>query len=42
LIQRVNKIIEEGIPRLNKLLNENNIPHMLPGKTIKFNIQSGS
>jgi photosystem II stability/assembly factor-like uncharacterized protein/prefoldin subunit 5 len=40
LIQRINKIIEEGIPRLNKLLNENNIPHMLPGKTIKFDIQS--
>ncbi len=42
LIQRINKIIEEGIPRLNKLLNENNIPHMLPGKAIKFDIQPGS
>ena len=42
LIQRINKIIEESIPRLNKQLNENNIPHMLPGKTIKFSIQSVS
>jgi prefoldin subunit 5 len=42
LIQRINKMIEEGIPGLNKLLNANNIPHMLTGKTIKFDLQPGS
>ncbi|MDH5743956.1 MAG: hypothetical protein OEZ52_10445, partial [Candidatus Aminicenantes bacterium] len=42
LIQRINKIIEEDMPRLNRLLNENNIPHMFPGKTIKFNTSTGS
>ncbi len=36
LIQRINEIFEKDIPRLNKLLNENNIPHVFPGKTIKF------
>ncbi len=30
LIERINKIIDEEIPRLNKLMNENNIPHLLP------------
>jgi photosystem II stability/assembly factor-like uncharacterized protein len=42
LIQSINKIIEEDMPRLNRLLNENNIPHMFPGKTIKFNTSTGS
>jgi photosystem II stability/assembly factor-like uncharacterized protein len=34
LIERINKVIEVGIPNLNKLLHENNIPHILPIKKI--------
>ena len=36
LVERLNKIIEEAIPRLNKLMNENNIPHLIPGEKIKI------
>jgi hypothetical protein len=36
VIDRVNTIIDIDIPGLNKLLNENNVPHLLPGKKIKF------
>jgi len=36
LIKRINKVIEEDIPRLNKLMNENNIPHILPGEKINI------
>jgi hypothetical protein len=35
LVERINKIIDEAIPRLNKLMNENNIPHLLPLPKIK-------
>jgi hypothetical protein len=40
LIQEINAIIEEDIPRLNKLLNENNIPFLLPGEAIKFKVKN--
>jgi len=36
LVERMNKIIEEAIPKLNKLMNENNIPHLIPGEKIKI------
>jgi coenzyme F420-reducing hydrogenase alpha subunit len=36
LVERLNKIIEEAVPRLNKLMNENNIPHVIPGEKIKI------
>jgi hypothetical protein len=35
LIGRINKIIDQDIPRLNQLMNENNIPHLLPVPKIK-------
>jgi hypothetical protein len=37
LIGRINKIIQENIPRLNELLITNKIPHVFPVKIIKFN-----
>ena len=39
VLKRINRIIEVEIPELNKLLNENNFPHIRPGKkiTIKSN-----
>ncbi|MDH7512686.1 MAG: hypothetical protein QHH14_07055 [Clostridiales bacterium] len=37
IIERINKIIDETIPRLNKLMNENNVPHLLPVPKIKLN-----
>ncbi|MFQ6039097.1 MAG: hypothetical protein ACE5LV_10840, partial [Candidatus Aminicenantales bacterium] len=40
LIRRVNRVIEEDIPKLNRMMNESNIPHVLPGKTIKFEIRT--
>jgi len=42
LIQRINKVIQEDIPRLNRMLNENNIPHLFPGKVIKFMEEGGA
>jgi len=36
LIKRINRVIEEDIPELNKLMNENNIPHLIPGEKIKI------
>jgi len=36
LVERLNRIIEETIPKLNKLMNENNIPHLIPGEKIKI------
>jgi hypothetical protein len=36
LIQRINKVIQENIPRLNELLIANKIPHVFPAKVIKF------
>ena len=36
LLLEVNTIIETDIPRLNKLLNENNIPRLFVGDPIKF------
>jgi photosystem II stability/assembly factor-like uncharacterized protein len=35
-IERINKIIQENIPRLNELLIANEIPHVFPVKIIKF------
>jgi len=35
LIQRMNRVIEEEIPELNRLLNENNVPHLFAGEPIK-------
>ncbi|UCC41197.1 MAG: hypothetical protein JSV96_07170 [Candidatus Aminicenantes bacterium] len=35
LIERANRIIEADIPKLNKLMNENNIPRIFPPKKIK-------
>lgn len=40
LIEKINKIIENDIPKLNKLLNENNIPHLFPGEKIKLSIKN--
>ena len=37
LIERINKIIQENIPRLNELLIANKVPHVFPVKIIKFN-----
>jgi photosystem II stability/assembly factor-like uncharacterized protein len=34
LLKKINRIIEVEIPELNKLLNENNFPHILPRKKI--------
>jgi hypothetical protein len=36
-IDRINKIIQEDVPRLNELLLANEIPHVFPVKIIKFN-----
>ncbi|UCE39965.1 MAG: hypothetical protein JSV17_10815 [Candidatus Aminicenantes bacterium] len=36
-IERINRIIQENIPRLNELLIANEIPHVFPVKIIKFN-----
>ena len=36
LINSINKIIETDIPTLNKLMNENDIPRLFPGKKIKI------
>lgn len=36
LVERINRIIDEAIPRLNKLMNENDIPHLLPLPKIKI------
>ncbi len=36
LIEKINEIIEIDIPKLNKLLNEKNIPSLFPGKIIKL------
>ena len=33
-VQRINKIIEKDIPELNEMLNENKIPHLIPGDKI--------
>jgi photosystem II stability/assembly factor-like uncharacterized protein len=35
IVQKINRIIEADIPALNKLLNEKDIPRILPGETIK-------
>jgi hypothetical protein len=35
LVERINKIIDQDIPRLNQLMNENKIPHLLPVSKIK-------
>jgi photosystem II stability/assembly factor-like uncharacterized protein len=36
LIDRINKIIQENVPRLNELLIAREIPHVFPVKVIKF------
>lgn len=36
LVERINRVIEVDIPALNKVLNENNIPHIFPVKKIKL------
>ena len=36
IVERINKTIDQDIPQLNKILNENNIPHLLPGQRIKI------
>ncbi len=35
-IKRINTVIEVDIPKLNKLMKENDIPHIFPGKKIKI------
>jgi len=37
LIEKINKIIQTDIPRLNELLIANKIPYVFPVKIIKFN-----
>ena len=36
LIERINTIIEVDVPKLNKLMNENNIPRIFVGGKIKI------
>ena len=36
VIKSINQIIDDDIPRLNKLMNENKIPHLLPVEKIKI------
>lgn len=36
IVDRINKIIEQDIPRLNQLMNENKIPHLIPLQKIKM------
>ncbi len=36
LIERINKIIEVDIPKLNELMNKNNIPRIFVGKKIRI------
>jgi len=36
LIERINKIIEVDIPKLNELMNKNNIPRIFAGKKIRI------
>jgi hypothetical protein len=36
LIERINTIIEVDVPKLNKLMNENNIPRIFVGRIIKI------
>jgi hypothetical protein len=36
IVERMNKVIEEAIPKLNKLMNENKIPYLIPGEKIKI------
>lgn len=36
VIEKINKFIDEKIPHLNKVLNENKIPHILPVEKIKL------
>ncbi len=35
LVERINRIIDEDVPRLNRLMNESQIPHLLPVSRIK-------
>ncbi|MFB0565019.1 MAG: hypothetical protein ACETWK_05005 [Candidatus Aminicenantaceae bacterium] len=36
LIKRINKVIEEDILKLNKLMNENKVPYLIPVEKIKI------
>lgn len=36
IVDRINKMIDEDMPRLNKLMHESNIPHLLPIPKIKL------
>lgn len=36
LIKRINTVIDTDIQQFNKLMKENNIPHVVPGKKIKI------
>jgi len=36
LIERINTVIDTDIPQFNKLMKENNIPHIIAGKKIKI------
>jgi len=36
LIERINRIIEADIPKLNELMNKNNIPRIFVGEKIKI------
>ena len=36
VIKSINQIIDDDFPRLNKLMNENKIPHLLPVEKIKI------
>jgi len=40
VVAKINKIIEEDIPNLNKLLNDKNIPRLFPGKIIKYSVNN--
>ena len=38
VIKKINRIIEEEVPNINKALNEKNIPRLFPGEPIKLSI----
>jgi photosystem II stability/assembly factor-like uncharacterized protein len=39
VVKILNKIIEDDIPKLNGILNENNIPHIISPKPVKFDMK---
>jgi hypothetical protein len=36
LVEKINRIIDQDVPRLNKLMIENNVPYIAPIERIKL------